>query len=917
MAKKWVYLFNEVEQAEAYAGDWESVRALLGGKGANLADMTRIGVPVPPGFTVSTEACNAYLAAGETFPEGVWEQELEALSSIEQMTGKKLGDAGNPLLVSCRSGAKFSMPGMMDTILNIGLNDEVAKGLIKQTGDARFVYDSYRRLVQMFGSVVLGVPDEVFEAVITARRKRANVNSDSELSAEDWQGVTQKFKELVRTYTGNDFPEDPFDQLKLATEAVFKSWNGKRAFDYRNAAGIRHDLGTAVNIVTMVFGNMGDDSATGVAMSRNASTGEIELEGDFLINAQGEDVVAGIRQTEPISHLKTTMPELYKEFEDIAKRLEKHYRNMQDMEFTIEHGKLWLLQTRDGKRTAQAEVRIAADMVEEGLISKEEAVKRVQPEQVDFFLHPQLDARARKEAQLVATGLNVSPGAAVGVVAFDADTAERWAKEEGRAVIMVRPETKPDDVHGMLAAKGILTSRGGRTSHAALVARQFGTPAVVGVSELDIDLDTREMTVGELVIKEGDYISLDGNTGEVFLGKLPTFIPDMNNPYLLKVLSWADEVRTLDVWANADYPSDAKRAREYGAQGLGLVRTEHMFFETERLPIVQRMIMAKNSTERNEAIEHLLPMQRGDFEGLFRAMDNLPVIIRLIDPPLHEFLPAYEELVQDLADLKVRLQHYHTMSEIDGALADIRTKQHYLEGVESLREANPMLGTRGVRLGILIPELTKMQVRAIFEAACTCAKEGITVHPEVMIPLTSHVNELKVQQNALEAVAKEVMEEQGITISYKFGTMIEIPRAALTADEIADVAQFFSFGTNDLTQTTFGISRDDAEAGFLVEYLNRGILPDNPFATIDENGVGKLMDLGVKLGRETRPDLEVGICGEHGGDPKTVDFCHRLGLNYVSCSPFRVPIARLAAAHAALRDKQNNAVEDKEVIATA
>ncbi len=689
----------------------------------------------------------------------------------------------------------------------------------------------------------------------------------------------------------------------MATEAVFKSWNGKRAIDYRNAAGIAHDLGTAVNIVTMVFGNMGDDSATGVAMSRNASTGEPEIEGDYLVNAQGEDVVAGIRKTEPMSAMKVGMPALYQEFEDIAKRLESHYRNMQDLEFTIEHGKLWLLQTRDGKRTAQAEVRIAVDMVEEGLITKQEAVQRVKPEQVDFFLHPQLDAEAIKETIPFAEGLNVSPGAAVGIIAFDANTAERWAKEDGKQVIMVRPETKPDDVHGMLAAQGILTSRGGRTSHAALVARQFGTPAVVGVSELDIDLIGRQMSIGDLVIKEGEWISLDGTMGLVYQGKLPTVVPDLKNPYLIKLLSWADEFRTLGVWANADYPRDAERAREYGAQGIGLCRTEHMFFETERLPIVQQMIMTKSADVQNEAIAKLLPLQRADFAGLFEAMDGLPVIVRLIDPPLHEFLPAHTELIQDLSDLKLRLQHLDSMTEIDKVLEEIQVKQTYLDRVEALHEQNPMLGTRGVRLGILIPELTRMQVRAIFEAACQVAKKGIDVHPEVMIPLTSHVNELKVQQSALVAEAKDVMAEQGIEIDYKFGTMIEIPRAALTAGEMAEYAEFFSFGTNDLTQTVFGISRDDAEAGFLVDYIQKGILPENPFASIDPNGVGKLMDIAVKGGRATRPDMEIGICGEHGGDPKSIALCHALGLNYVSCSPFRVPIARLAAAHAALNEK--------------
>ncbi len=900
--KKYVYLFTEVDQAEAYAGDWDGVRGLLGGKGANLADMTRLGVPVPPGFTVSTEACNAYLAAGEKFPGNMWEQVLDAVTAVEGQTGKKFGDVDKPLLVSCRSGAKFSMPGMMDTVLNIGMNDAVAEKMIERAGE-RFVYDIYRRLVQMFGSVVMGVPDEAYEAVISAKRKQAGVESDADLTAADWKSITKRFKEIYRTFTREDFPQDPYAQMKLATEAVFKSWNGKRAFAYRNAAGIAHDLGTAVNVQTMAYGNFGADSGTGVAMSRNASTGEKELEGDYLMNAQGEDVVAGIRATLPISDLKVHMPEIYAEFEVIAQKLEKHYRNMQDMEFTIDRGKLYLLQTRDGKRTAQAEVRIAVDMVEEGLITKEEAVARVKPAQVDFFLHPQLDAEAIKSARIIATGLNVSPGAAVGVIAFDADTAERWSKE-GKQVIMVRPETKPDDVHGMLAAEGILTSRGGRTSHAALVARQFGKPAVVGVAELEIDLLARNMTIDEeLQVEEGEWISLDGTTGTVYLGKVPTVVPDFKNPHLLKLLSWADEIRVLDGWANADYPRDAERAREYGAHGIGLCRTEHMFFEAERMPVVQRMIMAKHSVDRKEALDQLLPLQRGDFEGLFRAMDGYPVIIRLIDPPLHEFLPAYEELIQDLADLKVRMQHYHTLSEIDTALAEIRVKSDYLERVEALREMNPMLGTRGVRLGILIPDLTKMQVRAIFEAACNVAQEGVDVHPEVMIPLTSHVNELNVQQKALEAVAKEVMEERGIEVTYKFGTMIEIPRAALTADEFAETAEFFSFGTNDLTQTTFGISRDDAESGFLMEYLQQGILKENPFASIDPNGVGKLMQIGVELGRKVRPDMEIGICGEHGGDPKSIQICHDLGLNYVSCSPFRVPIARLAAAHAALADK--------------
>lgn len=903
---KFVYLFNEVNQVEKeVGGEWESVRALLGGKGANLGDMTRLGVPVPPGFTVTTAACNAYLDAKEKFPTGMFEQELDAVKAIEKATGKKFGDPKNPLLVSCRSGAKFSMPGMMDTILNIGLNDAVVEGMIKLTNDPRFVYDLYRRLVQMFGSVVMGVPDEVFEAVLTAKRKEAGVKSDTDLQAEDWKKVTAHFKEIFKTYTGIDFPADPNEQLRMATEAVFKSWNGKRAIDYRNASGIAHDLGTAVNIQTMVFGNMGENSATGVAMSRNAATGEKELEGDFLQNAQGEDVVAGTRITQPLSDLKKLMPKIYEEFAEISGKLEKHYRNMQDMEFTIEQGKLWLLQTRDAKRTAQAEVRVAADMVEEKLISKEEAVRRVKPEQVDFFLHPQLEPAAIKEAQQVASGLNVSPGAAVGIVALDADLAERWANDDGQAVIMFRPETKPDDVHGMLAAQGIVTSRGGRTSHAALVARQFGKPAVVGIEELEIDFDARELRIDELVIKEGDWVSIDGTNGVVYLGKLPTVVPDISNPYLLKVLNWADKYRKLEVWANADYPVDAERAREYGAQGIGLCRTEHMFFEAERLPIVQRMIMSKSHSERVEAINELLPVQRSDFFGLFKAMNGYPVTIRLLDPPLHEFLPAYDDLVQELGDLKVQLQHARTISEIDAALEQIRTKQDYLTRVEALREENPMLGTRGVRLGNLLPELTKMQVRAIFEAAIACIKEGITVHPKIMIPLVSHVNELSTQRELLEEEAQKVIEENnGIKVPYEFGTMIEIPRAALTANEIAQVAQFFSFGTNDLTQTTFGISRDDGERGFLLEYQQRGILPENPFATLDGDGVGKLMGIAVDLGRSVKPDLNLGICGEHGGEPKSIEICNKLGLDYVSCSPFRVPIARLAAAHAALNNKK-------------
>ncbi len=909
MTKKWLYLFDELDQASAYVGgDWDNVLALLGGKGANLAEMTRIGLPVPPGFTVTTEACNSYLAARK-FPERIWEQELAALAAVEEKTGKEFGDAKNPLLVSCRSGAKFSMPGMMDTVLNIGLNDDTVMGMIEATGDPHFVYDSYRRLIQMFGSVVMGVPDERFEEPIAEFRKARGAKSDIELTADDWKSIGERFKDIFQRYSHICFPADPYEQLRLATAAVFKSWNGKRAIDYRNAAKIPHDLGTAVNIQTMVFGNMGENSATGVAMTRNATTGEKKLEGDYLINAQGEDVVAGIRATYPVEQMAETMPQAWSQFVEIANKLEQHYRDMQDVEFTVERGTLWMLQTRNGKRTAQAAVRIAADMAEEGLITREEAVMRVTPEQVDFFLHPQFDPTSKRaakgEGRLLASGLNVSPGAAVGVVAFKADLAESWAKKEGKKVIMVRPETKPDDVHGMLAAEGILTSRGGRTSHAALVARQFGKPAVVGVAALEIDIGRHLMTVGDQVIKEGEWIAVDGSTGEVFLGKLETMVPDISDPWLMKLLGWADSFRRLGVWANADYPDDAKRAREYGATGIGLCRTEHMFFQAERLPLVQKLIMTYEPAERREALDALLPFQREDFIGLFEAMDGLPVIIRLIDPPLHEFLPGFDHLMGELTDGKIRLLSAKNLQEINELLHKIEEDERILRRVETLREANPMLGLRGVRLGIMMPELTQMQVRAIFEAACQCTRQGVDVHPEIMIPLTAHVNELIVQRNALEKVAKEIMEERGITIDYKFGTMIEIPRAALTADEIAEHAEFFSFGTNDLTQTIYGISRDDAEKGFLIDYIERGILPENPFVSIDEKGVAKLMQVAVDLGRKVRPDLEVGICGEHGGDPKSIAVCHNLGINYVSCSPFRVPIARLAAAQAALRERSN------------
>jgi pyruvate,orthophosphate dikinase len=898
MTKKWIYAFGEVEQAERVAGSWDGVRGLLGGKGANLGEMTRIGAPVPPGFTITTEACIKYQEEGKAFLDSIWGSVKEALRDTEKRAGKRFGDPKNPLLVSVRSGAKFSMPGMMDTVLNVGLNDETAAGMIAQTGDERFVYDAYRRLVQMFGSVVMGIGAEAFEDYLTAFKKEKGYQSDTELTAGDWKRVTARFKEIFREETGREFPTDPEEQLKLATEAVFASWNGKRAVDYRRAAGISDDLGTGVNVQTMVFGNMGDTSGTGVAFTRDPATGENVLFGDYLMNAQGEDVVAGIRNTSAIAEMEKELPEIYRQFTGIVQRLEEHYREMQDVEFTIEKGKLWMLQTRDGKRTARAAIRTAIEMAEEGLITREQAVMRVQPGQVDQLMHPQFHEKARQEAievgTMLATGVNASPGAAVGVAAFDADTAEEWGKA-GRAVIMVRPETKPDDVHGMLASKGILTSHGGATSHAAVVARQFGIPCVCGAEALEIDLTRRQFEVNGKLIKEGDVISIDGGAGQVFAGEIPTVLPDFDKEeHLKELLNWADDFKRLGVWANADYPRDARRARDYGAKGIGLCRTEHMFFEEERLPIVQRMILAEPGSEKEQSyLDELLPFQYGDFYGILKAMEGLPVIIRLIDPPLHEFLPSHDELLVEVTELRT-----------SGKDADrLKEAEEMLVAVEGMREANPMLGLRGVRLGIVRPAINKMQVRAIFQAACDLAKEGVDVHPEVMIPVTADANELKVMRELLEGVAKQVMQEKGIEVDYKFGTMIELPRAAITADRMAEYAEFFSYGTNDLTQTTYGVSRDDAEGKFLLEYVERGLLPANPFQVIDPDGVGYLIKLGVEKGRATRPDLEVGICGEHGGDPSSVEFCHHAGLNYVSCSPFRVPIARLAAARAALKER--------------
>jgi pyruvate, orthophosphate dikinase len=910
--KKWVYYFEEVAAAEKYAGSWEGVRSLLGGKGAGLFDMTRAGVPVPPGFTVTTEACNEFRKIGK-FPPGQWEQQLAAMKKVEKATGKKFGDPKNPLLVSCRSGAKFSMPGMMNTILNIGLNDQVVEGMIKLTGNPRFVWDLYRRLVEMFGTTVFNLDDEVFEHPMAEYKKKKGYKVDTDMTGEDWKELVSVFKDAFKKHVGSDFPQDVYKQLELATKAVFESWNGKRAIAYRNKEGISHNLGTAVNIQTMVFGNMGDDSGTGVAFTRNPSTGDKKMMGEYLLNAQGEDVVAGIRNAEPIQSLVEKMPAAYKQFMDITARLEKHYKDMQDVEFTIERSRLWMLQTRNGKRTAKSAVKIAVDMANEGLITREQAVQRVTPDNVDSLLHPQFDIDAMNNAEndgtYFAKGVNASPGAAVGQVYFDADKAEEMAKEEKQDTIMVRPFTKPDDVHGMIASKGVLTSEGGATSHAAVVARQFGIPCVVGASAIKIDLERRVMTVGEKTVREGEWISVDGTTGQVFVGKIPTISPSLEEQTeLLTLLTWADEItarkgireapakgyptRGLQVWANADYPKDAQRARSYGAVGIGLCRTEHMFFEPERLPIVQEMILSETGDGRTAALNKLLPYQRKDFDGLFEAMDGYPVIIRLIDPPLHEFMPDEEKLLEEVITMRVK-------GESDGLAA----KEDLLNAIKGMHESNPMMGMRGVRLSISMPEIVEMQVRAIFEAAADCTLRGIVVKPEVMIPLTGTVKELEWIQPRLERIAKAVMDEKNVKFEYKFGTMIEIPRAAVTAAEVAERAQFFSFGTNDLTQMTYGYSRDDAERNFLVTYQEQGILETNPFQTIDRGGVGKLMDWAIAEGRKTRPNLEVGICGEHGGDPSSIEWCHLIGNNYVSCSPFRVPIARLAAAHAALKHR--------------
>jgi pyruvate,orthophosphate dikinase len=937
--KKWVYLFAEGNK---------DMRNLLGGKGAGVAEMTNAGLPVPPGFTITTEACNEYYRLGKTFPTGMWDQVLAALKTVEKQTGKKLGDPHDPLLVSVRSGARMSMPGMMDTVLNVGLNEETLAGIAKLTGDERFAYDAYRRLIQMFGRIVKGIDGIKFDHILESYKAKTEGKKDTDLTVAMLKQIVHDYKALYKKELGEEFPSDPLVQLRQATEAVFDSWFGKRAVDYRNYYKIPHDLGTAVNVQTMVFGNMGFDSGTGVAFTRSPATGQKAPYGEFLLNAQGEDVVAGVRTPRELAELRSEMPAVYDQLMNVFDMMEKHYRDVQDMEFTIERGKLWMLQTRSGKRTAHAALKIAVDMVHEGLITQQEAVALITSEQVDQLLHPVFANEDKKKAEkagdLLAKGLNASPGAASGKAIFTADRAEELSKA-GEAVILVRPETSPEDVHGMLGARGILTARGGATSHAAVVARGLNKPCVAGAEALFIDPDAKQFTVGKRTIREGDYISIDGTTGQVFAGQMPATEPKyQDQKELLELLSWADQFRRLGVWANADYPRDAKAARERGAVGIGLCRTEHMFFEEERLPVVQRMILLsgkaatiqnrlqalerelkgasgahaaslraevaelQNDPERKEyyaALDKLLPLQRGDFEGIFEVMDGLPVIIRLIDPPMHEFLPKHDELVEAITGLKYLVANPALPASLRETLAaELQDKQRMLATVNNMHEANPMLGLRGCRLGIMFPGVTEMQVRAIVQAACRVAKKGVKVLPRIMIPLVSHVNELRNQQLTLEAVAKQVMAEEHVEIDYKFGTMIEVARAALTADEIAEYAQFFSFGTNDLTQTTYGISRDDAERGFLLAYVDRQILPANPFQVLDREGVGKLMKMAVELGRKTRPGMSIGICGEHGGDPSSIEFCHQIGLDYVSCSPYRVPVARLAAAQAALGDKR-------------
>jgi pyruvate,orthophosphate dikinase len=869
--------------------------SLLGGKGTGLAEMTQADLPVPPGFVITTAACGSYYEAGKVFPEGMWTQSREALRAVEEQAGKGFGDPENPLLVSVRSGAPVSMPGMMDTVLNLGLNPETVRGLAELTDDEHFAWDAYRRFTQMFAEIVLGVPTERLSAVGAAAVARAGVQTESELDVDDQKALVEHLQAVVLGHARQEVPEDPEEQLRLAIAAVFDSWMNRRAVDYRRLAGINADIGTAVAVQAMVFGNAGDESGTGVAFTRNPTTGEPELYGEFLRNAQGEDVVAGIRTPLPISQMAEVLPEADRQLREIAQRLEVHYRDMQDMEFTVERGKLWMLQTRSGKRTGRAAIRIAVDQAHEGVLTREEAVGRVSPDQLEQVLHPLIDPDA--ETSVLATGLPASPGAASGRVVFDADRAEEMA-EAGEPVILVRHETSPDDFHGMVAAQATVTTRGGVTSHAAVVARGMGKCCVVGCEGLEIDYSAELFRADGQEISRGDWITVDGTTGQVLAGQVDTIEPQLDD-YFDTLMGWADEFRRLLVRANADTPTDAQEARRKGAEGIGLCRTEHMFFEGERIDAMRDMIMAPNKIVRTEALDRLEPLQTDDFEQIFEAMDGFPVTVRLLDPPLHEFLPPREETLLKITDLKLALRDAHTLEEIDRLLERIHTLDRILSEIARLAESNPMLGHRGCRLGILYPEITEMQSRAIFTAAVRCQQRGIVVHPEVMIPLVGFATELEAQEAIVRRVADEVFDDHGVRIDYLVGTMVELPRAALQADTLAETAEFFSFGTNDLTQTTLGLSRDDS-ARFLPGYVQRGILEGDPFQSIDRGGVGQLVEIGVERGRSGRPDLKLGICGEHGGDPASIAFFDGLALDYVSCSAYRVPVARLAAAQSAL-----------------
>ncbi|HPE68088.1 MAG TPA: pyruvate, phosphate dikinase [Thermotogota bacterium] len=880
MAKKWVYFFGK-GKSEGGA----TMKEILGGKGANLAEMMNIGIPVPPGFTISTEVCKNYYDRNREYPENLTEQVSEAMKNLEESAGKKFGDPKDPLLVSVRSGAAVSMPGMMDTILNLGLNDETVEGMAKNTGNPRFAYDSYRRFMQMFGDVVLEIPHAEFEKALDSVKHAKNVKLDTELDTEDLRKVAEAYKEVYRK-NGKAFPQEPEKQLWQAIGAVIGSWMNPRAITYRKLNNIPEGklLGTAVNVVAMVFGNMGDDSGTGVAFTRNPSTGERKFYGEYLKNAQGEDVVAGIRTPNPLDEMQDDWPEVYKQLVEVFNTLETHYKDMQDVEFTIEKGTLYLLQTRNAKRTAAAAVEVAVAMEKEGLIDKRTAVMRVEPEQIEKLLHPTFDPEERKKSPVITTGLPASPGAATGRVVFDSDLAEVWVKEKGEKVILVRAETSPEDIGGMAAAEGILTARGGMTSHAAVVARGMGEPAVVGAGALEIDEENAQFKVDGKIYKRGDWISIDGTTGEVLEGKIKTIKPEGLSGSLAQILQWADEFRKLGVRTNADVPKDAQVARDFGAEGIGLCRTEHMFFEAERIPIVRRMIVSRKLEDRQKALDQLEPFQKSDFYGILKAMQGLPVTIRLIDPPLHEFLPHDAESQAQIAkELNI-------------------TPEEMKAIVEDLNEFNPMLGHRGVRLTVTYPEIAVMQTRAIIGAAIDLKKEGVDARPEIMIPLVGHQNELKMLEKIVKEEADRMIKEAGVDLPYLVGTMIEVPRGALTADEVAQYAEFFSFGTNDLTQMTFGFSRDDA-GKFLKDYLEKGILEFDPFKKLDRDGVGQLVKMAVQKGRSVKPNLKIGICGEHGGEPSSIEFCHLVEMNYVSCSPYRVPVARLAAAHAALKNR--------------